>query len=107
MEITIKPEDVDKLVRDAILTAGIGKVITEQVTAALKSPYTRDGFVEGAVKAYVERVCGEIIREGFGEQIKAAVTVQVQEKVTPAVIEKLSQEAVEKLVSAAELRRNW
>lgn len=108
MEITIKPEDVDKLVRDAILTAGIGKVITEQVAAALKvNSYSRDGFIENAIKTYIQSVCAEVIRDGYGEQIKAAVTALVQEKVTPVVIEKIATEAVEKLIAAAELRRTW
>lgn len=101
MNINITPEDVDALVKDALLKAGIGKAITEAVAKTL-SGYNNP--IDEKLRLYVGEVAGELIRAKFATQIKEAVAVQIEAKVTKEVIEKVTTAATEKMIRAAEDR---
>ncbi len=100
-EVNITPEDIDSLVKDAILKAGIGnaiqKVLSESLTG-YNSPVTEQ------VKRYVGELCSDIIRVKYQDQIKAAVAKAVEERITPEIINTTVDKAMEKIVRAAEDR---
>lgn len=98
MNINITPEDVDALVKDALLKAGIGKAITEAVAKTL-SGYNNP--IDENLKRYVGEVAGELIREKFSAQIKVAVAAQIEAKVTHELIETVTCAATDKMIQAA------
>lgn len=101
MNIEIKPEDVDALVRDALLKAGIGKTITEAVSKAL-SGYNNP--VDEKLKLFVGEIAAELIREKWGSEIRASVARHIEALVTQEIVDKTANQAVEKMVKAAESR---
>lgn len=99
MNIEIKPEDVDALVKDALLKAGIGKAITEAV-AKVFSGY--DSPIDRELKKYISEVASGLIRDKYGSLIREATAKCIEEKVTTQIIESTTSAAVEKMVRAVE-----
>ncbi len=101
LEINITPDDVEQLVKDAILKAGLGKAVQDAITKAF-SGY--DSPVDKEVKAFVSQIVASVIREKYALVITEAVTRVVQERITVELIEKTTATAMDKIVSAAEGR---
>lgn len=101
MEITLKPEDVDQLVRDTIVKAGIGKTITEAVHKALTG---YNSPVEEQLKAYIGRVARELIEGLYADQIKASVAAEIEKRITKELIDTTVAKAMEKIERAAQDR---
>lgn len=106
MEITIKPDDVDKLVREAILKSALGEGIAKAVKDLLTPG---NGYratpVEDAIKAYVAQIARDVLTEVYADQIRAEVTKQLAEKVTPQFVEQLSSGSIQRMLTAAESSR--
>ncbi len=106
MEITIKPDDVDKLVREAILKSALGEGIAKAVKDLLTPG---NGYratpVEDAIKSYVGKIANEVLAEIYADQIRAEVTKQLAEKVTPQMIEELSSGSIQRMLTAAQSSR--
>lgn len=98
LELNITPEDVDALVRDALMKSAFGKTITESVNKALggyNSP------VEGAVRRHVATVAGQLLTEKFGDKIRESIAAAIEAKVTKEFIDKVVESATEKMIAAA------
>lgn len=102
MHINITPEDVDTLVKDALLKAGIGKAITEAVAKTF-SGYNNP--IDEKLKQYVGDVAGDLIRTKFDAQIKEAVAAHIEAKVTREIIDSVVNVSVDKMVRAAQESR--
>jgi hypothetical protein len=82
IEITIKPEDVDTMVRDALMKASIGKLVESTVAAATKlGGYNNP--IENAVREFVQ------------SETKAMLTLKYQIKIQHAIVEALSAHLTE------------
>lgn len=101
IELNITAEDVEALVKDSLIKAGLGKVISDGVAKALGG---YDSPVDKAVKQYVAEVAETLIREKFADQIKDAVRATIEAKVTDEMIARTVDAAVEKMARAAEGR---
>lgn len=101
IEINIKPEDVDALVKDAILKAGIGKTIEASVAKVL-APHSYDNPIDRELKSYITTVVRELLETEFKDQLCAAVRAALAAKVTQPIMEKMADAAIEKIVRAAE-----
>jgi len=97
MNLNLSPEDVDKIVKQAILNAGVTKAITDAVVKCLQA---YNSPVEAAVKDYVSSLTQEIIRENHSEEVKAAVVAAVAERLTKEFIGKVTDETLDKMVRA-------
>ena len=99
LELNIKPEDIERLVKDSIMQAGFGKAVSDAVTRAMS------GFnnpVDEAIKRYVGQVAADLIREKYAEDVRAAVQRHIEARVTSELIDKMTDEAVQKMQRAAE-----
>lgn len=74
MQIEIKPEDIDNIVKQAILQSAVGKTIEEAIKKALTG---YDNPVDKAIKELV----GTFARQLIDEKYRAAVTVLVAEHI--------------------------
>jgi len=101
MKIEINADDIEKLVREELVKAGLGKVIAEGVQKAL-SGY--DSPVEKALKEYMAEVARRLIREHFTASIEESIMAHIRAKVTAEAIEKIVDASVNKMVRAAEDR---
>ena len=101
IELNITAEDVETLVKDSLIKAGLGKVISDSVAKAL-SGY--DSPVEKAIKQYMGEVAATLIRVKFADQITDAVRTAIEVKVTAEMIDMTVNTAVEKMARAAEDR---
>lgn len=99
IELNIKPEDIDALVRESIMKAGFGNVISKAITEAFS------GFnnpVNEAIRRYVGTVCSELLREKYAEEVKAAVAREIEKRVTTSMIDQTVDAAMQKMVDAAQ-----
>ena len=99
MQIDLKPEDVDELVKQTILKAGIGKTIQDVVAKTLGSSY--DNPIEKAMKSYITTVVMDLLKTDFKDKVDAAVRAALEAKLTSAVAERLADETINKIVKAA------
>ena len=98
LEINIKPEDIERMVKDSIMQAGFGAAVTKAI-AGVFGGYNNP--VEAELKTYVAGVCRELIKEKYADQIRAAVAKHIEATVTEEIIEKTTSGAVKKMVDAA------
>jgi len=98
LTIEIKPEDIDRLVREAVTKSMIGTSIQQQVTKVL-SGY--DSPIDKAIREVVSTVALQLMREKFTEQITTLVTDSMQKKVTKEVLDAIVNTAMDKLVTLA------
>jgi len=98
MEINVKPEDIDVFVKDALLKAGIGKMVTEAITKTF-SGYNNP--IDEQMKQFVAGVAKELIHERFSSQIRTAVAAQIEARVTNEMINNVVDVAVKKMADAA------
>lgn len=100
MQINLTPDDVDTLVKDTILKAGIGKVITDAVARTLGASYNNP--IDDALKRYIGTVVGQLLETDFKVQVDAAVRAAIEERLTAPIMQKMSEAAIQKIVKAAE-----
>lgn len=98
MELQITPEDVESMVKDAVLKAGMGTLIASKVNDALKS---YNSPVDAAVKDFVAQVAVKLVREKFSETITSLVNAEVEARVTKDIMQSIVSAAVEKMVASA------
>ena len=101
MKIEINADDIEKLVREELVKAGLGKVIAEGVQKALTG---YDSPVEKALKQYMGEVAGRLIREHFTAHIEEAILAAIRAKVTTEAVNTLVDAAVGKMVRAVDER---
>jgi len=99
MEINVTPEDVDALVKNALLKASIGKA----VSAAVNKMFTAyNNPIDEHLRQFVGEVARDLIREKFSQQIKEAVACHVEAKVTQELVLGVVDRSINKMVRAAE-----
>lgn len=97
MNINVTPEDVDQMVKHALLEAGIGKAITLAIHKALtgcNSP------VEAELSKYISEVTRELIREKFQAEVRSSLQASVEKNITKDVIDSAVNASMEKVVQA-------
>lgn len=99
MQIDIKPDDVDAMVKDALLKSSFGKIIQETMAKAF-SGY--DNPFERQIKAVVGEMCGQILREKYTTQIRELVSSHIEKNVTQELLQKMTDTAITKIIRAAE-----
>lgn len=97
MELEIKPEDIDRFVKEAVLKSALGKTISDAL-AKLFAGYNSP--IDDAIKQHVRFIADEVIREKFTGTIRAAIVAHVEKKVTPEIIDEITSKSVDKMVSA-------
>ena len=100
INIEIKPEDIDELIKDTLIQKGLGKSIADAVTSVLNKAY--DNPIEKALQSYVGEIATELIKNKFAEQIKTAIASEIERRVTFELIDSTVQKAIRKVESAAE-----
>lgn len=98
IELSITPEDVEAIVKDALIKAGLGKAISDGVKKAL-SGY--ESPVDKEVKLYVGEVAATLIKEKYAEQIKASVSAAIEARVTKEFLDKTVADTITKMEKAA------
>lgn len=99
LELNIKPEDIERLVKDSIMQAGFGKAVSEAITKAC-SGYNNP--IDEALKRYVGEVAAALVREKYAGDVRAAVARYIETRVTQELIDKMTDEATKKMQRAAE-----
>jgi hypothetical protein len=99
LEIEIKPEHIDEMVRSAIMSAGLGKMINDMLGAALRSG-SYNNPVENALRSAVQSIAADLIETRFKESITGAVTVMVEKIVTKEAIDAMAEAASKQLIRA-------
>jgi uncharacterized membrane-anchored protein YjiN (DUF445 family) len=102
LTIDIKPEDIDRLVKEAVTKSMIGTAIQATVSKVL-SGY--DSPIDKAIKDVVSTVALQLMREKFGALISEIVAGEMERKVTKEVLDAIVNTAMDKLIQAAQ--RNY
>jgi len=98
LTIEIKPEDIDRLVREAVTKSMIGTAIQQQVSKVLTS---YNSPVDEAIRKVVADVALQAIRDKFEGQIKELVAAAMDAKVKKDVLDAIVNTAMDKLIQAA------
>ncbi len=98
LELNIKPEDIERLVKDSIMQSGFGNAVTAGINKAL-SGYNNP--VDDQIRQYVGRVAAELISEKYAEEVRSAVSRHIEAKITTELIDKVTEAAVLKMERAA------
>ena len=99
LEINIKPEDVEIYVKEALIKSGIGKSISEGVSASLRG---YDSPVEKAIKKYVGEIAESLIRDKYSEQIKQLVQEKIATMVTDDLLKTIADKTIDTMIRAVE-----
>lgn len=102
MKIEINAEQVDQLVRDTILKAGIGKAIEGAVSRAFGNTY--DNPIEKELKSYITTVVRKLLETEFKDKVDMAVREAIAAKLTEPIVAKLAEATIDKIVKAADER---
>lgn len=90
IELNISPEDVNRLVAEAVLKSTIGKAIEDQVAKAVVSLTTSwNNPIEKVVRDEITRIAANVVMTEHADTIKAAVKEKVAEKLSDDLIGKL------------------
>lgn len=100
MQINISAEDVERMVKDELVKAGLGKAIAEAVQKTLAPGYNNP--LDTAVSKYVGEVASRLLRETFAETIEHSVAAAIKARITVEFIDKVVAEAVAKMVRAVD-----
>jgi hypothetical protein len=101
MQISLTPEQVDTLVREAILQSGLVKTIEGAIAKALGG---YDSPVDKAVKDYVSVVLRDLLKTHYKEQVEAAVRAAIDARLTKEILDTVAEAAIQKIERAAEGR---
>jgi hypothetical protein len=102
MQIEIKPEDIDKLVKDALMKSALGDGITKAVRDIFASDRWDNPF-KIALNDQAKLIVGEMMREPeFVEPLKAAVRKRFQDMVDTNVFEEAAKAIVTKMLKNAD-----
>lgn len=99
MELNIKPEDIDNLVKDALLKSAFGKTINEAVTKMF-SGYNNP--MESELRKLVTSIVAEILNEKHKEQTVKHVSEYVSKAVSEDVLQKITDKVVSNIIKSAQ-----
>jgi nitrogen regulatory protein PII len=99
IEIVIKPEDVDALVKDALMKASLGKLIADTIAAATKAGGYNNP-VEHAVSAFLKAQVEEVLRTTYREQLRTAVVDALAKFLTDEWITQQAEKFASKLAES-------
>lgn len=86
MEITIKPDEIDKYVKDAIINSTVGKIISEKVTKQMNDIVNRnwDNPIDDLIKHILRATVRDLLET---EENKEIIKKAVKEKFTQQYVE--------------------
>lgn len=87
IEINITPEDINVMLRDAVVKSSIGKLIDDTVKAALSSN-RYDNPIEQPIKTMVSEVTRQILAVSYKDRLVTAITAQLATRLTDEWINK-------------------
>lgn len=97
IEVTITPDDIDALVRDAIMKSSLGKLIDDTIKSVTKSG-SYNNPIEDAIKRFyadqTTRILNEVMRDRIVESIRATLS----EKLTDDWIKEKAETLAYKLI---------
>lgn len=103
IEINIKPEDVDALVKDAIMKSAFGKTIQDAINKVLNA-HSYNSPIEDVLKKHISDVAKTLMQTEWKEKLDNAVRSAIAARLTDAHLQKISDEAINRIVRAAEDR---
>ncbi len=96
MEITIKPEELDVYVRDAILKSTVGKILKETIESHFSKSYNNP--VEEAVRQMIYALVREAVADKYQEFLKKDIERILLENYTETIASKFAEESIERLL---------
>lgn len=94
MELKLDPNDVNKLVADAVLNSAIGEAVKKAVEKELSTlNRSWDNPIEAVVRNHVCNMIRDVLNKEHGDVIR--------ERVKAALASKLSQEFIDRVCEAA------
>lgn len=88
MEINITPENIDALVKEAILKSAFGSTVAENLEKCFTG---YDNPFKRVMEQTVMEITRKVLKEQFGGHIETIVKVKIEAILTDEVIEKLAE----------------
>src|SRR3569832_55593 len=97
IEVTIKPEDIDALVRDAIMKSSFGKLIDDTIKTVTKAG-SYNNPIENAIKEFYSQQALKVLNEVMRDRIVESIRASLSEKLTDEWIKEKADVLAYKLI---------
>lgn len=95
MEINIKPEDIDRYVKQSILDSTVGKTLTIEIEKGIKDMMSN---WNNPVKAFMNKILEEFVREYMEKpEVKTACLEAITRVITPETVQAVVKYGVTEL----------
>lgn len=97
MELKINPEDVNKLVADAVLNSAIGEAIKKSIVKEMGNlNRTFDNPIDTVIRNHVSEITRNILIAEYGETIREKMKVILSEKLSDEFISRVCDKAADR-----------
>lgn len=97
IEVNIKPDDIDALVRDAIMKSSLGKLIDDTIKTVTKAG-AYNNPIEEAIKKFYSDQTYKVLNELMHDKIVDALRIALAEKLTDEWIKEQASNLAYKLM---------
>jgi len=106
MKLEINAEDVERMVRDSILQAGVGKAINEGIQKLLQEDAStyRDGPIRSELRKFLTTTVKKLLETEFKDRLEAATRQAVSAMVTDDMLKTVAEQSVRMMVKSFEER---
>jgi len=90
LNINIDPEQINKMVAEAVVDSAIGEQVREQVkksVTALGSSYNNP--IEGVIKQHISALINQVLLDDYADELKAKVHEAVSGRITDEFVSKV------------------
>jgi hypothetical protein len=101
IKIDVKPEDITKMVSEAVLKSSIGTEINRVITEAVAKLGNWDSPMKKAIEEVVHKEIINIVTKEHGEKIRSAVKAMI----TDQLVEEVSKAAWDSFFEKIDKRR--
>lgn len=105
IQLDIKPEDIDAMVRDAVLKAGFGKLINDLLAKATNPQETYNNPFKQTIDSFIAGVVRELLTAKYKDEIVATVAAKLSEQLTTEHLGKMADRIVYEVTRAIEKER--
>ena len=100
MQIEITPNDIEKMVKEAILKSSIGTAVQKAVSSVVNSS-SYNNPIDDEIRKVVTEIAKELIKENYGPEIRTLVAEAMEKRVTKETLVKITESAMKLIEEAA------
>ena len=90
LNVDIDPEQINKMVADAVLESALGEAVKKTIAEQVKSiSSSYNNPLESVIRKYMQDMVEQVLIKDYGKELKAKVNTAVASKITDDFIGKI------------------